>query len=231
MRLGELARDGEAEAGAFDAAARLGAAAEEGVEDRVALLRRHAGPGIDHVDHRLRARLAAGARGDRDGAAAGVNLTALPSRLSRIERSFSGSASTVDLVQVERQRLRLGAHRQLVRARHLAHQRVERDRPRLERSRGVQRALVVEQVLDQPLQLDAVVAHDGDHLALRRRERPADLVVEQLRALAQRGERRLQLVGQVAQEAVLLRLELGQPAAQPVEALAERLQVLGAAHA
>ena len=61
-------------------------------------------------------------------------------------------------------------------------------------------------------------------------ERAADLVVQQLGALAQRGERGLQLVRQVAQEAVLLRLELGQAAAQPVEALAQRLQVLGTAH-
>ena len=90
----------------------------------------------------------------------------------------------------------------------------------------MQRALIVEQVLDEVLQLDAVVAHDADDLALRRRERSADLVVQQLRALAQRGERRLELVGEVAQEPVLLGLELGEAAAQPVQALAQRLQVL-----
>ena len=94
----------------------------------------------------------------------------------------------------------------------------------------MQRALVVEQVLDQVLQLDAVVAQDGDHLALRRRQRPGDLVVQQLGALAQRRQRRLQVMRQVAQEAVLLRLQLGQPQAQPVEALAQAAQVRRPAH-
>jgi hypothetical protein len=94
----------------------------------------------------------------------------------------------------------------------------------------MQRALIVEQVLDQPLQLHAVVAHDGDHLPLRRRQWPTHLIVQQLGPLPQRRERRFEFVRQMAQESVLLRLELDQPAAQPVEALAERLQILGAAN-
>ena len=147
-----------------------------------------------------------------------------------MERSFSGSAFTWIRLQLEVQALSLGLRGELVRARHFAHQRVERQLARRERRRRVQRALVVEQLLDQALQLDAVVLHDPDHAALRPGKRAADLVVQQLGALAQRGERGLQLVRQVAQEAVLLRLELDQPAAQPVEALAERLQVLGTAH-
>ena len=59
---------------------------------------------------------------------------------------------------------------------------------------------------------------------------PPTWSLQQLGALAQRGERGLQLVRQVAQEAVLLGLELGEPAPQPVEPLAERLQVVRAAH-
>jgi len=39
VRLDELARDGQAEAGALDAPARLRPAAEERIEDRVAVLR------------------------------------------------------------------------------------------------------------------------------------------------------------------------------------------------
>jgi hypothetical protein len=57
------------------------------------------------------------------------------------------------------------------------------------------------------------------------------LVAQQLRALAHGGERRLQLVRHVAQEAVLLGLDLREAAPQPVEALPQNLQVLGAAHA
>ena len=69
-----------------------------------------------------------------------------------------------------------------------------------------------------------------DHLALRRRERPGHLVVEQLGALAQRGERGLQLVRHVAQEAVLLRLELVEPPAQPVQPSSQIAQVFRPAH-
>src|SRR5262249_17705942 len=60
--------------------------------------------------------------------------------------------------------------------------------------------------------------------------RPGHLVVQQLGAFAQRRERRLELVGDVAQEAVFLRLELLKAPAQPVEAPAEMAQVLGTAH-
>ena len=71
----------------------LGPPAEEQVEDRLALLHRHAGAGVEHLDHRL-ARDAR-ARSTVMRAAGGVNLTALEIRLSTIERSFSGSASSV----------------------------------------------------------------------------------------------------------------------------------------
>src|SRR2546423_5172093 len=60
MRLDQLARDGQAETRPLDAAAfrGLGTPAEKQIEDRLALLRRHAGPGIDHFDHRLARRRA-----------------------------------------------------------------------------------------------------------------------------------------------------------------------------
>ena len=61
-----------------------------------------------------------------------------------------------------------------------------------------------------------------------RDELAADLVAQQLGALAHRGERRLELVRDVAQEAVLLLLELGEPHAQPFEPLPEVAQVLRA---
>ena len=56
-------------------------------------------------------------------------------------------------------------------------------------------------------------------------QRPGDAVTEQLGAFAHRRQRGLQLVRNAAQEAVLLVLELGEPAAQPVEAVAEGAQV------
>ena len=46
---------------------------------------------------------------------AGVNFTALEIRLSTIERSFSGSASTVAALRVDRQAQALGLRGELVR--------------------------------------------------------------------------------------------------------------------
>src|SRR5688572_16557249 len=66
VRLGELARDGEAEPRSGDRAARLRAAAEERIEDRFALLLGHPGAAVDDVDLRL---LAARAQDDRNQAA------------------------------------------------------------------------------------------------------------------------------------------------------------------
>src|SRR5256885_8316188 len=60
VRLGELARDGESQPGAFHSSARLRASPEEGVEDRIALFLGDTRAGIHHIDHRggvYRARL------------------------------------------------------------------------------------------------------------------------------------------------------------------------------
>ena len=88
------------------------------------------------------------------------------------------------------------------------------------------RLVVGEQVLDQLLQRQRVLAHDAHDLPLLGRQLAADAVAQQLGALAHRGERRLELVRDVAQEALLLLLELVQARAQPFEPLAEVAQVL-----
>src|SRR5258705_10823346 len=64
--LGELARAGEPESSAFDAPARLGAAGEKRVEDRIALFGGDARTGVDDLDDRLSA---VRVREDGDGAA------------------------------------------------------------------------------------------------------------------------------------------------------------------
>ena len=61
-----------------------------------------------------------------------------------------------------------------------------------------------------------------------RRKLAADVVAQELGAFAHRGERRLELVRNVAQEAVLLLLEIVQARAQPFEPLPEVAQVLRA---
>ena len=90
------------------------------------------------------------------------------------------------------------------------------------------RLVVGEQVLDQLLQRQRVLADDAHDLALLGRKLAADVVAQQLGAFAHRGQRRLELVRDVAQEPVLLLLELVQPRAQPFEALPEVAQILRA---
>ncbi len=82
------------------------------------------------------------------------------------------------------------------------------------------------QVLDQLLQLYTVVAQDLRDLALLRGQLADRLLGQEFRALAQRRERRLQLVRDLAQEAVLLLLDFKQLAPHPLQPLAELLQVL-----
>ena len=88
---------------------------------------------------------------------------------------------------------------------------------------------VRQKVFDELLQFYTVMPEYFGDLPLLRRELPDDFVREKLRAFAQRGERRLELVRHVPQKAVLLLLEIGEPLAHPVEPLAELLQILGAA--
>ena len=87
-----------------------------------------------------------------------------------------------------------------------------------------------QQVFDQPVQLDAVVTQDGDHLALGVVQGSDRSVHEQFRALADVGERRLQFVRHVAQEAIAFLREIEQAQAQPFELRAEALQVARSGH-
>ena len=80
---------------------------------------------------------------------------------------------------------------------------------------------VVEQALDQLPQLDGVLLQDARDLALLGVQVADHAGGEEVGALAQRRERRLQLVGDVLQEARLLRFQRDQALAQPVELRAE----------
>ena len=78
-----------------------------------------------------------------------------------------------------------------------------------------------QQVLDELLQLDAVVAQDARDLLLLAVELADRAVEQQLRAFADVRERRLQLVRHVAQELVLLVRRVLEAHAQPLELAAE----------
>ncbi|MNC85603.1 hypothetical protein D3C83_12120 [compost metagenome] len=89
---------------------------------------------------------------------------------------------------------------------------------------------IAEQVFDQLLQFYTVVAQNFGYFALPRQKLADHLVGQQLRSFAHRRERRLELVGNMAQKAVFLFLQVEQPASHPVQALAQILQVLRSAH-
>ena len=94
---------------------------------------------------------------------------------------------------------------------------------RAERRRFHRARLVVrEQVLDQLLQRQRVVAHDAHDLVLLGRQLAADVVAQQLGAFAHGGQRRLELVRDVAQETRLLLLELRQPRRAAIRAAGRR---------
>ena len=86
-----------------------------------------------------------------------------------------------------------------------------------------------QQVLDELLQLDAVVAQDARHFLLLDVELADGAVEQELGAFADVRERRLELVRHVPQELVLLVRRLLEPMAQPLELAAERLDVVRAA--
>ena len=86
-----------------------------------------------------------------------------------------------------------------------------------------------QEILDELLQLDAVVAQDARHLLLLDVELTDRAVEQELRAFANVRERRLELVRHVAQELVLLVRRLLEPMPQPFELAAEDLDVVGTA--
>src|SRR5690606_20851345 len=106
---------------------------------------------------------------------------------------------------------------------------VERDRfDHLQIGHDLLRLRELQEVLDQLLQIHAVRADDRRDLGLFR-QLLVQALREELRALPDGRERRLELVRYVSQERQLLVLELLDAAPQPVELAAERLDVAGAA--
>ncbi len=159
----------------------------------------------------------------------GEYLIAFDIRLSITVRIFSAVTNHDHGGEtgVERDHPRDG--RELLLAQHAADDVGQRDRT--ERGRFERARLVVrEEILDQLLQRQCVLAHDAHDLVLLRRQPAADVVAQELRALAHGSERRLELVRHVAQEPRLLLLELVQARTQPFEPLADVAQVLRTVH-
>ena len=116
--------------------------------------------------------------------------------------------------------------RELLVLEHLLHQRTQAELRGLEAHAGGLPGAEGQQVLDHALQLDAVLAQDRGHLALVGIELAHRSVHQQLRAFADVGKGRLELVRHVAQETVALVCELEQPLAQPLELPPQALEVV-----
>ena len=105
------------------------------------------------------------------------------------------------------------------------HERLQIEFRQLQRGRlglpGAER----QQVLDQPLQFDAVFPEYAGHFLLLPVELADRAVEQQLGALADICEWRLQLVRHMPQEFVLLLARFRQTEPQPFELAAERLEV------
>src|SRR6186713_1036329 len=79
---------------------------------------------------------------------------------------------------------------------------------------------VIEQIFDLLLQLDAVLAQDFRDLALLGRQASEHIVGQELRAFAQRGQRRFQLVRNLLEKTVFLLLEVDELTAHPFQPVA-----------
>ena len=155
----------------------------------------------------------------------GEYLMALDSRFSRIRRILPRSAISVNVLDLHVEPHALRHQRQLLVLQHLLDQRAQAELGRLEADAVALPGAEGQQVLDHALQLDAVLAQDRRDLALAGLQLADRAVHQQLGALADVGQRRLQLVRHVAQEAVALLRQLEQAVAQPLELVAEALQV------
>ena len=222
MRKRIFTRNRKAEARSLDPAVDRRGALVERIEDPLALLPVDSGAAVDDIQH---GKAAFSAERDHDRRRSGRVLDRVRHEIVDDGAQLDGVAYHHGRLQLLLERHHSRQRRELVLAQHAPHQ---LEHGNGSRRLGLQRArlVVIEQVLDQLLQRQRVLAHDADNLALFRRQLAAHVVAQQFRAFAYRGQRRLELVRHVPQEPVLLLLEIVQPRTQPFEALPEITQVL-----
>ncbi len=95
----------------------------------------------------------------------------------------------------------------------------------------MQRAVVMDQAVDAVVQVAHIAAHDAGDRLLLGVERAGHAFGQQVHALFHRGQRGFELVRHMPQQLDFLRLQIGQPAAQPVELHAQIDQIARPSHA
>src|ERR1700681_3137840 len=221
VHIDELVDHRQSDAGAAHVPA-WGATGIERVEDPGPVFMRNTGAAIAHLEHQL---LAAGPGTQIDDAAARGVLDCIGQQVLQ---------NQADLAPISDQRHVLDAHIEPHPLRHqskllvleyLLDHRPQTKLGDVEAGTVALPGAEAQQILDQPLQLDAIVKQNRGDLALPRLELADRTVHQQLGALADIGERCLQFVRQMPQEAVALLCQLQQPGAQPFELVPEPLKV------
>src|ERR1700675_746524 len=106
--LGEFARNGESQARSLGTPERTGPAAEKCLENRFALLRRHAGPAVDDI---YRGQAGAFTRLDENFSAGRGELDRIAEQVVDYRAQFRGVRPNGERRDVERHALRLGLSR------------------------------------------------------------------------------------------------------------------------
>ena len=144
----------------------------------------------------------------------------------RVRQQVGQRGAELDRIDHHRDRLALDAHRQPVRLPLqplgldlLLDERQQRRAFAAQLARLEGGRVEAQQRLDLPLQRHGVLLQDLRHLALGRVERAGHAIFQQRHTFAQRGQRGLEFVRDVTQEACLVGVELDQPKPQPFELL------------
>ena len=226
VRLHAFGDDGQADAGAADRAALRPPPLIERLEDPIAVVGVHAGAVVADVHDEI---VALHSRADVDRAAARRELDRVRQQVLEHELELAFVGEHVDRADRELQLDLLVRQHEPMLAQHAEDHRLQLELRQLERRRVRLPGAERQEVLDELLQLDAVVAQDARHFLLLDVERADGAVEQQLRAFANVRERRLELVRHVAQELVLLVGRFFEPMAQPFELAAERFDVVRSA--
>src|SRR6476646_4051929 len=193
--LDALGHDGKADTGSTHRTALRPPALVERLEDSLAILGMHAGAVVGHVDHELGA-LHLG--GDLDGSFARSELDRVREQVLEHELQLALVREHLDRGDLEVELDLLVRDREPVLAQDAEHHGLQLELCEIERRGlglpGAER----EQIFDELLQLDAVVAEDARDLLLLVVELADGAVEQELGALADVRERRLQLMRHVA---------------------------------
>src|SRR5579862_9469483 len=226
VRGDELQHHGEPDPRALDGRRLRGPTGVERFEDVNPVLGRDARPAVGDIELHLRSHRA-GLK---------VNRATLRRVLDRVRHQILEYQA--DLAAIGHQRYIIDpyveAHplrqqRQLLVLEHLLHQGPQAKFSRLEADARSLPGTEGQQILDHALQFDAILAQDRRHLALIGIELTDRPIHQQLGPFADVGERRLQLMRHVTQEAIALLRELEQTLPQPFELPPEALEVVRAA--